>query len=273
MQEVQNRVPAHFHQIHFRKVVQTVVVTAALMAITRFTIEHAQKRTKKPITPFKGDQRATLAYSAASVAYLAASMAAMAPFTKQPRIVPFQPVHEDREEDVDPIQLHREEEGQEVAILPTTQVSASEALDAVRLSREAVLNALQDGSFHKLQQDVFFGGQRVTINLDLRNASAVRQCLGAFNVFERRLQIAVERREALEMALPQHGILVTQPKAITFLPSQREMFLPSSSDSLRLLGRREFISPALFQSVFSVLCKEAKYSRWFHLSMEVSFHS
>merc|ERR1712045_350270 len=117
MQEVQNRVPAHFHQINFRKVVQTVVVTAALMAITRFTIEHAQKRTKKPITPFKGNQKATVAYLAASVAYLAASITAMAPFTKQPRIVPFQPVNEDREEDVDRVQLNREEEGQELAIV------------------------------------------------------------------------------------------------------------------------------------------------------------
>ena len=83
MQVVQNRVPAHFHQICFRKVFQTVVVTAALMSLTRFTIELAQKRTKKIITPFKENQRATLSYSAASIAYLAASMAAIVPFTKQ----------------------------------------------------------------------------------------------------------------------------------------------------------------------------------------------
>ena len=304
MQVAQNRVSAHFHQIHFRKVVQTVVVTAALMAITRFTIEHAQKRTKKPITPFKGDQRATLAYSAASVAYLAASMAAMAPFTKQPRIVPFQPVHEDREEDIDLAQPIRREEGREVAVVPARPVSAGEVLDAMRLSREAILNALQDRNLHRLRQDIFLGGQRVTINLDLRNDGAVRQCLGAFNAFERRLQIPVQRREALEMAPSQHGVLVPQhremplpfhramflqrevlemvppqhgglipqQRAVIPLPNPRamllqreaqlrfghqlnrgpleDMLLPSLSDSLRLPGRRELVSPELLQSIF-----------------------
>lgn len=224
MHEVQNRVPAHFHQIHFRKVVQTVVVTAALMAITRFTIEYAQKRTKKPITPFKGDQRATVAYSAASVAYLAASMAVMAPFTKQPRIALFQPAPEDREEDIDLAQPIRREEGREVAVVPARPVSAGEVLDAMRLSREAILNALQDRNLHRLRQDIFLGGQRVTINLDLRNYSAVRQCLGAFNAFERRLQIPVQRREALEMAPSQHGVLVPQHREIP-LPFHRAMFL------------------------------------------------
>jgi hypothetical protein len=250
MQEVQNRVPAHFHQINFRKVVQTVVVTAALMAITRFTIEHAQKRTNKPITPFKGNQKATLAYSAASVAYLAASITAMAPFTKQPRIVPFQPVNEDREEDVDRVQLNREKEGQELAIVPARYMPASEVLDAVRLSREAILNALQDRDLSSLRQDIFLGGQRVTINLDLTNASAVRQCLAAFNAFERRLQISLQRREALEMLPSQQGALIPQQGAITSLSFRGGMFWASSSDSLRLPGLRGLVSPALSQSLF-----------------------
>ncbi len=304
MQEVQNRVPAHFHQIHFRKVVQTVVVTAALMAITRFTIEHAQKRTKKPITPFKGNQRATLAYSAASVAYLAASMAAMAPFTKQPRqgprIIPFRPVDEVQEDRaVDLVQPIRREEGREVAVIPERQV-----LNAVRLSQEAIRAALQDRNLHRLRQDIFLGGQQIIIDLDLRNLRAVRQCLGALNRLERRLELPVQRREALEMAPSQHGVLVPrqreiplplhramflqrevlemapplrgvlipQQKAIMSLTDPRVMFLqreaqlrfghqlnrgpledmllPSLSDSLRLPGRRELVSPELLQSIF-----------------------
>ncbi|WP_316356674.1 hypothetical protein [Candidatus Neptunichlamydia sp. REUL1] len=265
MQEVQNRFPAHFHQIHFRKVVQTVVVTAALMAITRFTIGHAQKRTKKPITPFKGNQRATLAYSAASVACLAASMAAMGFFTKQPgqnpRIGPFRPVDEVQEDhEVDLVQPIRREEGREVAVIPER-----EALNAMRLSRETVLNALQDRNLHRLRQDIFVGGQRVTIHLNLRNASAVRQYLGTLNALERRLQIPMQRRGALEMPPSQHGALIPQQKAILSLPDHRALFfqreaqlrfdhqlnrgpledmlLPSLSDSLRLPGRRELVSP------------------------------
>ncbi len=151
MHEVQNRVPAYFHQIHFRKVVQTVVITAALMAITRFAIEYAQKRTKNPITPFKDNQRATLAYLAASVAYLAASIAAIPLFTKQPgqgnRTISFQPF--------------REEEAQEVATVPGRQVSTEEGLDAMRLSRERVCAVIQNINLHMIQQDVFLGGHQI----------------------------------------------------------------------------------------------------------------
>lgn len=151
MHEVQNRVPAYFHQIHFRKVVQTVVITAALMAITRFAIEYAQKRTKNPITPFKDNQRATLAYLAASVAYLAASIAAIPLFTKQPgqgnRTISFQPF--------------REEEAQEVATVPGRQVSTEEGLDAMRLSRERVCAVIQNINLHRIQQDVFLGGHQI----------------------------------------------------------------------------------------------------------------
>ena len=231
MQVLQNRVPAHFHQIHFRKVAQTVVMTAALMAITRFTIEHAQKRTKRPITPFKGNQRATLAYSAVSVAYLASSMVVLDPFAKQPRIAPFQPAQEDREEEVDPVHPLREGEGQEVAIVPSERVPAQQILNAVRLSREAILRALQDKNLHRLQQNIFLGGQQVIIDLDLRNQRAVRQCLGAHSALEQRLQLPVQRRESLVMGPPQSEVRILQQREITFLPSSHAMPFSSRSDS------------------------------------------
>jgi len=226
MQVLQNRVPAHFHQIHFRKVAQTIVVTAALMAITRFTIEHAQKRTKRPITPFKGNQRATLAYSAVSVAYLASSLAVLDPFAKQPRIVPFQPAQENREEEVDLLHPLREGEGQEVAIVPSERVPAQQVLNAVRLSREAIWAALQDRNLHRLQQNIFLGGQHVIIDLDLGDRMAVEQCLEAHNALEQRLQLPVQRRRALEMVPPQSEVRILQQRAITSLSSRHAMSFP-----------------------------------------------
>ncbi len=60
--------PTCFQQLNFQKkqVIEVVMVTAALMLITRLFIKELQKTTKRQITPFKENRLATLLYASAS---------------------------------------------------------------------------------------------------------------------------------------------------------------------------------------------------------------
>ena len=182
-----------FQQMHFHKkqAIKTVVSTVALFVFTRLSIKFLQKTTKKQITPFKGNQRATLAYSAASVASFAVSMAVLAPITKQPRqdlqINPFRPILDESQED------------QEVAII----------------SERQTLDPPEDANL----QELFQGDQQISIDLASRNISSLRSSLNARNVHAQNSGFPVQRRERITSSC-------IQCFASIIFAGQRQLSLP-----------------------------------------------